>query len=220
MNRLEVRNQVARTFRHKLSGADPVSWLDLIPWRFLYILTNAYNSSRDFLVHRTEALPTDVDLRQIAIRARTRTDTSDHLPTLFVEAMSVRPNLIVELGVRGGESTFVFERVATRTGAHLVSVDIEDCSDVSTYPRWQFVKADDTQFAKDFPSWCEQHSIRPDIDVLFIDTSHLFEHTLQEIALWFPYVGNGGKVIFHDTNQKRIYSRKDGSLGAVGPIAE
>ena len=49
--------------------------------------------------------------------------------TLFTEALSVHPSLIVELGVRGGESTFVFERVAKMCGSQLGSVDIEDCAE-------------------------------------------------------------------------------------------
>ncbi len=51
------------------------------------------------------------------------------------------------------------------------------------------------------------------IDVLFIDTSHLFEHTHSEITAWFPFLSSRAKVFFHDTNLKRVYFRKDGSMG-------
>src|SRR4051794_24576059 len=49
---------------------------------------------------------------EISQRSAIRTDISDHLQMLFFESLPLRPSLIVELGVRGGESTFVLERVA------------------------------------------------------------------------------------------------------------
>ncbi len=153
------------------------------------------------------------ELDEVKERSLVRTDMSDHLVTLFIESLTIRPKLIVELGVREGESTFVLERVARLFGSKLVSVDIEDCSRISSYQNWMFVKSDDIGFAQKFESWCEGHSIQPQIDILFIDTSHLFEHTLQEINHWFPFLSDRAKVFFHDTNLQEVYSRKDGSWG-------
>jgi hypothetical protein len=150
---------------------------------------------------------------EIAERSLTRTDISDHLGTLFLESLPVRPSLIVELGVRGGESTFVLERVAQLYGAKLVSVDIEDCSRVSSYPDWTFVKEDDIAFARRFPDWCREQRIAVSIDILFIDTSHEYDHTLTEITNWFPHLSDRGKVFLHDTNLKKVFFRKDGSMG-------
>jgi cephalosporin hydroxylase len=141
------------------------------------------------------------------------TDISDHLITLFLESLALRPSLIVELGVRGGESTFVLERVAEMFDSTLISVDIEDCSRVSAYSGWYFVKSDDIAFAKQFPEWCRERSIRPLIDVLLIDTSHEFAHTLQELRFWAPFLSCRSKLLMHDTNMKKLFSRKDGSMG-------
>jgi cephalosporin hydroxylase len=152
-------------------------------------------------------------LNEIKEKALVPTDISDHLVTLFVESLSMNPRLIVELGVRGGESTFVMERVAAVSGAKLVSVDIEDCSSVSAYEDAVFVQSDDVEFAGRFESWCTESSIDPKIDVLFIDTSHLYEHTVQEIAHWFPLLAGRAKVFFHDTNLMAEFRRRDGSLG-------
>src|SRR5579884_475997 len=153
------------------------------------------------------------ELDEVREYARTRTDISDHLVTLFVESLAVRPRLIVELGVRGGESTFALERVARLCGSRLVSVDLEDCSSVSTYERRDFIKSDDIAFARSFAEYCEKRSIAPEIDVLFVDTSHLFEHTVQEIEHWFPFLSRDAVVFFHDTNLKDFYVRRDGSMG-------
>src|SRR5215472_6898872 len=139
-------------------------------------------------------------------------DISDHLLTLFVEALEVRPKLIVELGVHDGDSTFALERVAEHFGSKLVSVDIDDCSNVSAYKHWFFVKSDDVAFANEFTAWCGEQGIHPAVDVLFIDTSHEFEHTRSEIASWFPFLSDRSKVFFHDTNMGEVYVRRDGSM--------
>ncbi len=157
--------------------------------------------------------PTDLpELREIKERALLKTDIADHLETLFAESVSIKPRLIVELGVRGGESTFVFERVAKLFGAALVSVDLEDCQQVSAYGRWSFVKSDDIEFAKGFEAFCQKKGFAPQIDILFIDTSHWYEHTVQEIKSWFPFLSEHAKVIFHDTNMKEVYFKKNGSI--------
>lgn len=152
---------------------------------------------------------------EIVERARKRSDINDHLATLFVETLAARPKLIVELGVRGGESTFAFERAAALTGATLVSVDIEDCAEASNYPGWMFVKSDDVAFAARFPDWCRERGLPPEVDVLFIDSSHLYDHTVREIDSWFPKLSPRAKVFFHDTNLRELYRRKDGSW-AIG----
>jgi len=144
-----------------------------------------------------------------------KTDINDHLITLFIESIKIKPKLIVELGVRGGESTFALERVAKVCNAKLISVDIVDCSKVSSYKDWIFIKSDDIKFAKEFKKWCKENNIEPQIDILFIDTLHLYEHALQEIKHWFPFLSDRSKVFFHDTNTKGIYQRKDGSKGVV-----
>lgn len=152
------------------------------------------------------------ELDEILAKSAVRTDFSDHLVTVFCEALAPKPGLIVELGTRGGESTFVFERAARLCGARLLSVDIADCSRISQYEKWDFVQSDDVAFAGKFGAWCAAKGLKPEIDVLFIDTSHEYGHTVREIAAWFPFVARAGKVIFHDTNLKYLISRKDGSL--------
>jgi cephalosporin hydroxylase len=153
------------------------------------------------------------ELDEIKEHSLTRTDISDHLTTLFVEATAVQPRLIVELGVRAGNgSTFVLERVARLCGSKLIGVDIQDCSTISSYDDWIFEQSDDIDFAKRFEAWCGQRQIKPHIDVLVIDTSHVFEHTVDEIGHWFPFLSDKSKVFFHDTNLGKIYFRKNGSI--------
>jgi cephalosporin hydroxylase len=186
------------------------------PGRLLLPVVYVYNKVLQFFLSSKPVVSNSAYVNEIIQHSLEKnTDISDHLMTLFAEAISVQPKLIVELGVRGGESTFVFERVSRLMGAKLVSVDIEDCSTSSSFKDWTFVQQDDVQFAKNFKSWCEARNITPQIDLLFIDTSHLYDHTVEEIKYWFPLLADQCRVIFHDTNMRKIYKRKDGSLGAA-----
>lgn len=153
------------------------------------------------------------ELNEIKRWSLIRNDINDHLETLFIESALIQPKLIVELGVREGQSTFALERVAKLFDSVLVGVDVEDEVRRSSYEKRFFIKSDDIEFAKQFPSWCQAHHVEPSIDVLFIDTSHLYEHTLQEINSWFPLLSKKSKVFFHDSNLRDKFSRKDGSIG-------
>lgn len=156
---------------------------------------------------------TPKEFQDVYAFSQQRSDISDHLPTIFSESLRCKPEMIVELGVRRGSSTFAFEHVARLCDSILLSVDIDDCTELSTYPKWYFVQADDMIFADQFRQWCASHSAPDSIDVLFIDTSHTYEHTKGEIATWFKYLSDHGLVIFHDTNMNEVYRRLDGTIG-------
>jgi cephalosporin hydroxylase len=152
-------------------------------------------------------------LEEVRLRAARPTDICDHLETLFLLCLDRELRLIVELGVGDGESSFVFERAAKLWDATLISVDIEDREGVSTYGKRLFFHGDDVALGEGFPAWCAGRGISPQIDLLFIDTSHLYEHTVAEIRAWLPHLGPAGRVIFHDTNMKETFLRRDGSVG-------
>jgi cephalosporin hydroxylase len=137
-------------------------------------------------------------------------DIEDHLPALFWECVAANPKLIVELGTREGVATKALTSAAALSDAHVVSVDIDNCASVSDYPKWQFVQADDVAFASEFPSWCSERGINPSVDFLFIDTSHHYFHTVQEIGAWFPRLSPRCRVVFHDTNLREILRTKNG----------
>jgi cephalosporin hydroxylase len=152
-------------------------------------------------------------MKAIIHQSESRTDISDHLLTLYAEAMEVKPKVLVELGTRGGESTRVLVRVAERCAGTLVSVDTDDCSDVVRSDRWVFVRSDDVELGRNWSDWARARGLQGSIDFLFIDTSHLYEHTLEEIRVWFPHLGAQAKAVFHDTNTHTLYHRRDGSVG-------
>ncbi|MCK5686522.1 class I SAM-dependent methyltransferase [bacterium] len=172
-----------------------------------------YNNLLHLKKKTTEHPNDDEFLNEIASYAKKKTDINDHLKTIFYESITHRPESIVELGTRGGASTFVYERVAKMCGSTLLSVDIDDCSSVCNWEDWKFVKSDDIKFAAEYPEFCKKNKLKEKIDLLFIDTSHEYEHTKLEIKHWFPFLADNAKVIFHDTNLQKYFYHKDGSIG-------
>ncbi len=145
-----------------------------------------------------------------------RSDISEHLSNIFYHALEASPRFIVELGTRGGESTRILLTVVAVTNGRVLSIDIHDCSGIKVlHPeRWQFIQANDVAFGNEgFVSWCKGQGLVPKADVIFIDTSHLYEHTKSEIAAWVGHLSESGVMIFHDTNMGRgTYGRCDGTV--------
>lgn len=138
------------------------------------------------------------------------TDISSHLETIYKETYAMNPKVIVELGIRGAESSRIFSCITQELNARLIGVDIEPPHqfDYNTIKNGTLILMDDVKFASIYKALAKEV-----VDVLFIDTSHLYEHTVQEIAAWFPLLGNKALVIFHDTNlDGNGYYRKDGKM--------
>lgn len=136
------------------------------------------------------------------------TDISSHLETLYVKTLEYNPKVIVELGVRDGESSRMFSYVSKENNAKVIGVDVNDC-DYSFVNNGTFFKANDVVFANFYEGYFGKN-----IDVLFIDTSHLYDHTVEEIKAWFPLLSEKAMIIFHDTNLNNVYLRKNGTIGA------
>jgi predicted O-methyltransferase YrrM len=132
-------------------------------------------------------------------------DIHDHLATIFGEAVAAQPRLIVELGTRQGISTRVLLAAAEISDAHVLSIDIADCSRIDLperlRARWTFICADDVAFAgQPFAAFCAGRNSPPFADVIFVDTSHAYKHTRVEIEKWIVRLSPRGIMLFHDTN--------------------
>jgi predicted O-methyltransferase YrrM len=172
-----------------------------------------YNMVVGTAYHSRQRLSDDAEIAEIERATRRPTEISSHLPALYRHTDDQRPALVVELGTRVGFTTSILVKAAAKHHAHVVSIDIDDCSGVVDYDRWQFVQSDDIAFAREFVAWAEARDLPTSVDVLFIDTSHHYEHTVQEIASWFPLLAPDATVLFHDTNMQRFYRRRDNTVG-------
>lgn len=134
-------------------------------------------------------------------RAAMDTDIRAQLPVLYAWAQQPGAR-IIELGVRGGNSAAAFlagierGRAGRQVSGELWSVDIDKPdtpAEWNSLPFWHLMVADDT--SPDAVAWCPD-----DADVLFIDTSHYYDHTRAELRLYVPKVRPGGVVLLHDTD--------------------
>ena len=133
------------------------------------------------------------DYRQ---RAEPWSDIQDCLERLYTAAVAYPQVSILELGVRWGTSTAALLAAAEHAGGHLWSVDIATTPELEQVRErwlasghWTFIQGNDLDI-----DWAG-----PGFDVLFIDTSHAYDHTLLELRKYVPMVKPGGVVFLHDT---------------------
>lgn len=99
---------------------------------------------------------------------------------------------VIELGVRKGNSTYGWLYGLEKYGGHLWSVDISNAGIPGPHPHWTFIEGDDMS--------ADVLAQLPDtVDVVFIDSSHEFEHTKQELESYSQRVRSGGRIVLHDT---------------------
>jgi predicted O-methyltransferase YrrM len=138
------------------------------------------------------------------------TDIKLHLPYLRDTARSYDRVRVLELGTRRGESTAAFLAAAEETGGHVWSVDVDEPQVPAWWldsDLWTFTAGDD--MAEILPQ--PQH-----VDVLFIDTSHAYGHTIAELYKFVPRVAAGGVMLLHDTEWEPPAVQLDGPTGPVG----
>lgn len=135
----------------------------------------------------------------------TASDINEHLEFMHDLCVSENAQQVVELGVRTGVSTVAFLHAMDITGGHVWSCDIQPPqvpAEVSQHPRWTCAVGDDLWLAGE----------APECDVLFIDTSHAYQHTLDELN---AYSAKARKVILlHDTQLEH----PDGVTGPPFPV--
>ncbi len=128
-------------------------------------------------------------------RCSTPSDIVEHLPR-FVELVVERnAQHVIELGTRTGVSTIAWLFALERTGGQLTSVDIDAQPDIGCWAHWTFHQSNDLDSTL-------VASLAP-ADVVFIDTSHLYEHTLAELNVYRWLVKPGGVIALHDTELER-----------------
>lgn len=130
---------------------------------------------------------------EYGIRCAEPSDISDWLPTLHDETCRYPGAQVIELGVRTGNSTIAFLAATDLVDGFVWSVDVNPARVPDWWHfqnRWQFIHAPDVPKPDGLPAEC---------DVLFIDTSHHYEHTYAELCAYVPLVRPGGTVLLHDT---------------------
>jgi predicted O-methyltransferase YrrM len=123
----------------------------------------------------------------------TPSDIYLHLPRFVQMVEELDAMHVVELGTRSGVSTVAWLHALERTGGRLTSVDLDPAPDIGEWPHWRFIRGDDLDPA--VVKACSD----PAPDIVFIDTSHHYRHTCQELAVYRWVVKPGGLIVCHDT---------------------
>lgn len=138
-------------------------------------------------------------------------DIYRHLPTFVRVVTELDAQKVIELGTRSGVSTIAWLHGLAKTGGHLWSVDIDPAPAIERrgmgLAGWTFVRGDD----------CSETVFRalPDAaDVVFIDTSHDYSHTMAELSLYQWKVRPGGLLMLHDTE----LAHPEGTTGLPYPV--
>lgn len=134
--------------------------------------------------------PTDLEGAYRRLCAKP-SDIYQHLPTFVSLVEELDAKHVIELGTRTGVSTIAWLYALEKTGGRLTSVDIDERPAIGEYDHWTFVQGDDLD-----PKIV---AALDDADIVFIDTSHLYDHTRAELNVYRHLVKPGGVIVLHDT---------------------
>jgi predicted O-methyltransferase YrrM len=128
-------------------------------------------------------------------------EMASHMPALAFLASKWSVGHIVELGVGRGYSTISLLSGLMGSGKWLVSYDIEPAREENVFRAlaierppfelpWQFRVRDSVEAAKDWQDGS--------VSLLFLDTSHDYDHTKRELEAWLPKMHPEGVIAGHD----------------------
>ena len=177
----------------------------VLPWYYLFIMTkNRLAGVASIDVSYFEANP--------------KSDISEHLNFLYFYLHTAKPINILELGTRGGESTRVIEKYCREMNIVGKSFDLEAAPAwLKNSKNWKHFIGDDIDLGHNLTSaqrWPDGSEFKQ-LDFIFLDTSHEYSHTKEELATYLPLLKSGlGAIAFHDTNvTSSLTFRLDGSVG-------
>lgn len=149
-----------------------------------------------------------------AVQCATPSDIFEHLPTMVRLVEETRAEHVIELGTRTGVSTIAWLHGLESTGGRLTSIDIDARPPIGEWDRWTFVQGDDTD--------PDIYSNLAPADIVFIDTSHHYQHTCTELRLYRWLVKPGGLIVLHDTELPwpEGASRRDGAFPVKRAVTE
>lgn len=134
----------------------------------------------------------------------------DHLPFAYDIVESLRPKLVVELGVYNGLSFFTFCQSMAENDVDGVAYAIDtwkgdehtDAYDDSIYNDVQSHAREHyrgfTYLLRMYFNEALRHFDENSIELLHIDGMHTYDAVKEDFTNWYPKVKPGGIVLFHD----------------------
>lgn len=148
-------------------------------------------------------------------------DMGHFMDELVLAVKETQATTVFEFGVRYGASTIAFLHALYEQGK-LYSVDcsfpvkdpetgeelLSSQGPLGCVDYWVFMLGYDTSEMIEvaLPQYC---------DILFIDTNHVYEETIDELNMWHDRVMPGGRILLHDTFIESTGNDPDGPLWPV-----
>ena len=101
---------------------------------------------------------------------------------------------ILELGVQKGNSTKMFLEICNKNNGKLISIDIDDCSNVAKDQRWTFLHTSDDNF-----NYIDNF-IKNKLDVIFIDSLHEPNHVKKVFYHYYDFLNLNGLIFIDDVS--------------------
>jgi predicted O-methyltransferase YrrM len=142
--------------------------------------------------------------------ASNNSDIAEHLSNLYNVCLAKMPDSVLELGTRGGESTRVLVEYCERFDKKGFSIDLDSQPDWLAGKKWNHFSGDDIGIGQKIvgnQKWPDGTEFAP-LDLIFLDSSHEYKHTLEELALYWPLIAPHGVLVLHDTNLTEKITRK------------
>jgi predicted O-methyltransferase YrrM len=145
----------------------------------------------------TNALATYKEL--LAYSNQVDTEISSLIPMLFFHSFNTQPTRMLETGVCFGFSTQAFIKTSDFFNTYLIGIDFDPniTDSYNCVKNGVLCRMDDLKF-KDY--YHEHYNDNELFDVIFIDTSHEYQHTLDELRDFLPLLAPHGILMFHDAN--------------------
>lgn len=101
---------------------------------------------------------------------------------------------ILEFGVMHGRSTKMFLELCNKLNGKLISVDMNDHSNLFTDKKWKFIHSRD-----DDPGIFKKIKNKK-FDIIYIDSLHEPNHIKKIFYMYFKYLKIGGRIFLDDIN--------------------
>jgi len=141
---------------------------------------------------------------------KTDTDISSHLPKIFTTSLNHlqkhNGRVIVQLGLHRGDALYVFNEVSKVQPVTIIGIEksSQPAYEHQLRPGNRIYNMDDIEYSKIHLTECVKNRIKHTIDILFIDCSHLYLHTVKELEHYVPLLDPHGMIILHDTYMSPI----------------
>ena len=131
----------------------------------------------------------------------------NHIDLMIDFVSNIDDPIILEFGVERGSSTRKFIDFAEKKGAKIFSVDIDDCSKVSSSKSWKFLQSDDLKVDNVIQNFEEIKKVG--VDLIYIDSYHEDKHVQKLISLYFKFVKKGGAIFIDDIDSYPFRQKKN-----------